>query len=185
MTQVVEIQDPAERSRIAEAVLRDLSDWFGIEESTRRYIEDAAALPTFAVEPDLGFLCLKQHTPQAAELYVMGVRQEAHRRGIGRALVAEAGLWCRARGIRYLQVKTLGPSRPDPGGYDATRAFYEAVGFIALEELHGLWSEDNPTLILVKEVGRTFSVVPVEGLPELRQGDDLAALIAERRSTPA
>src|SRR5207244_304763 len=43
VTQVVEIQDPAERSRIAEAVLRDLSDWFGIEESTRRYIEDAAA----------------------------------------------------------------------------------------------------------------------------------------------
>jgi coenzyme F420-0:L-glutamate ligase/coenzyme F420-1:gamma-L-glutamate ligase len=179
VTQVVEISDPAERSRIAEAVLRALPDWFGIEEATRRYIEDAAALPTLAVEPDLGFLCLRQHTPQAAELYVMGVRQEEQRRGLGRALVAEAEHWCRARGIRYLQVKTLGPSRPDPG-YDATRAFYEAVGFVALEELHGLWSHDNPTLILVKDVGPTFSVTPVEGLPELREGDDLAALIAER-----
>jgi coenzyme F420-0:L-glutamate ligase / coenzyme F420-1:gamma-L-glutamate ligase len=177
--QVVEISDPAERSRIAEAVLRDLPDWFGIEEATRRYIEDAATLPTLAVEPDLGFLCLKQHTPSAAEVYVMGVRQEEHRRGIGQALVAEAELWCRTQGIRYLQVKTLGPSRPDPG-YDATRAFYEAVGFIALEELHGLWDEENPTLILVKDVGPAFSVTPVEGLPELREGDDLAALIAER-----
>ena len=178
MTQVVEIQEPAERSRIAKAVLRDLPDWFGIEEATRAYIEDAAALPTFAVEPDLGFLCLKQHTPRAAELYVMGVRQEQHRRGIGRALVAEAESWCRAHGVRYLQVKTLGPSRPDPG-YDATRMFYEAVGFVAIEELHGLWSNDNPTLILVKDVGPGFSVTPVEGLPELREGDDLAALIVE------
>ena len=179
MTQVVEIQEPGERSRVAEAVLRDLPDWFGIEEATRTYIEDAAALPTFAVEPDLGFLCLKQHTPRAAELYVMGVRPEQHRRGIGRALVAEAESWCRAHGVRYLQVKTLGPSRPDPG-YDATRMFYEAVGFVAIEELHGLWSHDNPTLILLKEVGPGFSVAPVEGLPELREGDDLAALIAER-----
>ena len=177
--QVVEIQEPAERSRIAEVVLRDLPDWFGIEEATRRYIEDAATLPTFAVEPDSGFLCVKQHTPRAAEVYVMGVRREQHRRGIGRALVHEAERWCLGRGIRYLQVKTLGPSRPDPG-YDATRSFYEAVGFVALEELHGLWDEENPTLILVKDVGPGFSVTPVEGLPELREGDDLAALIVER-----
>jgi coenzyme F420-0:L-glutamate ligase/coenzyme F420-1:gamma-L-glutamate ligase len=178
--QVVEIQEPEERSRIAEAVLRDLPDWFGIEEATRKYIEDAATLPTFAVEPDAGFLCVKQHTAQAAEVYVMGVRREQHRRGIGRALVVEAERWCRAQGIRFLQVKTLGPSRPDPGGYDLTREFYDAMGFVRLEELHGLWDEENPTLILVKDVGPGFSVSPVEGLPELREGDDLAGLIAER-----
>jgi coenzyme F420-0:L-glutamate ligase / coenzyme F420-1:gamma-L-glutamate ligase len=180
VTRVVEISDPAERSRIAEVVLRDLPDWFGIEESTREYIEDAATLPTFAVEPDAGFLCVRQHTPQAAEIYVMGVRREQHRRGIGRALVAEAERWCRARGVRYLQVKTLGPSRPDPGGYHETRAFYVAVGFVPLEELDGLWDEENPTLILIKDVGPGFAVMPVEGLPELREGDDLAGLIAER-----
>jgi coenzyme F420-0:L-glutamate ligase/coenzyme F420-1:gamma-L-glutamate ligase len=179
VTQVVEIHDAAERSRVAEAILRDLPEWFGIEESTRQYIEDAATLPTLAVEPGLGFLCLKQHTPRAAELYVMGVQREQHRRGIGRALVDEAERWCRARGIRYLQVKTLGPSRPDTG-YDATRAFYEAAGFTALEELPGLWSHDNPALILVKDVGGGFTVTPVEGIPELREGDDLAGLIAER-----
>jgi coenzyme F420-0:L-glutamate ligase / coenzyme F420-1:gamma-L-glutamate ligase len=179
VTKVVEVHEPAERSRIAEAVLRDLPEWFGIEESTRQYIEDAATLPTFSVEPDLGFVCLEQHTPRAAEVYVMGVRREQHRRGLGRALVAEAARWCRARGIGYLQVKTLGPSRPD-AGYEATRAFYESVGFVALEELHGLWSHDNPALILVKDVGPGFSVAPVEGLPELREGDDLAALILER-----
>ncbi|MFL5941932.1 MAG: coenzyme F420-0:L-glutamate ligase [Gaiellaceae bacterium] len=179
MIQVVEIDDPAERSRIAGAVLRDLPEWFGIETATAAYVEHAATLPTFAVEPDAGFLCLERHTPRAAELYVMGVRREQHRRGIGRALVAAAEAWCRAHRIRYLHVKTLGPSRSSRG-YDATRAFYEALGFVALEELHGLWSEGNPALILVKDVGSGFSVTPVEALPELREGDDLAALVAER-----
>jgi coenzyme F420-0:L-glutamate ligase/coenzyme F420-1:gamma-L-glutamate ligase len=179
VTDVVEIDDPAERSRVAEAVLRDLPEWFGIEEATQGYIDAAATLPTFVVEPDAGFLCLKQHTPQAAEVYVMGVRRDQHRRGSGRALVEAAEAWCRDRGIRYLQVKTLGPSRPDPE-YDRTRAFYESLGFVPLEELHGLWDEENPALILVKDVGAGFSVTPVEGLPELREGDDLAALIADR-----
>jgi coenzyme F420-0:L-glutamate ligase / coenzyme F420-1:gamma-L-glutamate ligase len=179
VTEVVEIHDAAERSRLAEAVLRDLPDWFGIEESTRKYIEDAATLPTFAVEPDLGFLCVKQHTPQSAEVYVIGVRREQHRRGIGRALIAAAERWCREQGVRYLQVKTLGPSRPDPG-YDRTRAFYAGTGFVALEELHGLWDEGNPTLILLKEVSPGFAVTPVTGLPELREGDDLAGAIIGR-----
>jgi coenzyme F420-0:L-glutamate ligase / coenzyme F420-1:gamma-L-glutamate ligase len=179
VTQVVAIEDPAERSRVAEAVLRDLPEWFGIEESTAAYVASAATLPTFAAEADAGFLCLKQHTPRAAELYVMGVRLDRHRQGIGRALVAQAESWCRAHGVRYLHVKTLGPSRPSRG-YDATRAFYEGVGFVALEELHGLWGDDNPALILVKDVGPGFTVTPVEGLPELRAGDDLAALVAER-----
>ena len=149
MTRVVEIEDPAERSRIAEAVLRDLPGWFGIEEATRDYVQGAATLPTFAVEPDVGFLSVKQQTPAAAELYVMGVRPGHHRQGIGRALVAAAESWCRARGIRYLHVKTLGPSRPDEG-YAATRAFYEALGFVPLEETTAFWGEANPCLVMVK-----------------------------------
>ena len=176
---VVEVEVPAERSRVAEALLRDLPEWFGIESATRHYIEAAAGLPTFVVPPDQGFLCVKRHTAEAAELYVLGVRRALHRRGIGRALVAAAELWCRQRGVRFLQVKTLGSSREDEG-YAATRRFYEALGFVALEELTGLWEAGNPTLLLVKDVRQGFSVSPVEGLPELREGDDLAALIADR-----
>ena len=43
---VVEVELPAERSRLCEHVLRDLPDWFGIEEATAAYISDVAALPT-------------------------------------------------------------------------------------------------------------------------------------------
>ena len=69
---VVELERPAERSRICERVLRDLPDWFGIEEATSAYIRDVAALPTFAVGDD-ALLALKLHTTRAAEVYVMGV----------------------------------------------------------------------------------------------------------------
>ncbi|HEU5207337.1 MAG TPA: GNAT family N-acetyltransferase [Gaiellaceae bacterium] len=146
---VVEIGDPAERSRICEVVLRDLPDWFGIEEATSAYIRDVAELPTFAVGDD-AFLALKTHNPRAAEVYVMGVRRERHGQGLGSALLAVAESHLREAGVEYLQVKTLGPSDPDEG-YERTRGFYEARGFVPLEELHDLW-EQNPCLLLVKRL---------------------------------
>jgi GNAT superfamily N-acetyltransferase len=146
---VVEVADPGQRSRLCESILRELPDWFGIEEATAAYIRDVADLPTFAVEDD-GFLAVKLHTPTAAELYVMGVRPERHRSGLGTALLAAAEDYLRARGVEYFQVKTLGPSRPDEG-YESTRRFYEARGFLALEEIHGLW-DGNPCLLMVKRL---------------------------------
>ncbi len=146
---VVEVEDPAERSRICERVLRDLPDWFGIEEATAAYIRDVAALPTFAARDD-AFVSLKVHHPRAAEVYVMGVRRDRHREGLGNALLDAAEAYLGRLGVEFLQVKTLGPSDPDVG-YARTRAFYAARGFVPLEELHGFW-EGNPCLILVKRL---------------------------------
>ena len=92
-----------------------------------------------------------RHQPVAAELYVLAVRPEWHRHGVGRALLAAVEAWLRAQGVEYLQVKTLGPSHPDEA-YALTRAFYEAQGFRALEELTQLWGESNPCLIMVKRI---------------------------------
>jgi GNAT superfamily N-acetyltransferase len=147
VSEVVEVHAPDERSRLCESILRELPDWFGIEEATAAYIRDVAELPTLAVGDD-AFLSLKLHTPRAAEVYVMGVRRARHREGLGTALLEAAEEYLRERGVEYLQVKTLGPS-DDDAGYARTRAFYEARGFVPLEELHGLW-EDNPCLLLVK-----------------------------------
>src|SRR5207248_10419216 len=44
----------------------------------------------------------------------------------------------------------------------------------------GVPDDENPALSLVKDVRRGFPVRPVDGLPGLREGDDLAALISER-----
>jgi GNAT superfamily N-acetyltransferase len=147
--QVAEVEDPDARSRLCESILRELPEWFGIEEATAAYIRDVAELPTFAVEDD-GFLALKHHGPSAAEVYVMGVRPAHHGRGLGTALLEAAEEYLCARGVDYLQVKTLGPSRPSEE-YERTRRFYEARGFVALEEIHGLW-EQNPCLLMVKRL---------------------------------
>ncbi|HUI36512.1 MAG TPA: GNAT family N-acetyltransferase, partial [Gaiellaceae bacterium] len=93
----------------------------------------------------------KQHTDAAAEIYVMGVRPESHRRGLGTALLEAAEAFLREREVEYLQVKTLGPSLPDEG-YAATRSFYGARGFRPLEELTAIWGEANPCLIMVKQL---------------------------------
>ncbi len=53
-------------------------------------------------------------------------------------------------GVRLLQVKTLGPSRPSAALTARTCAFYTAQDFLPLEELLDLWDVDNPCLLLVK-----------------------------------
>ena len=139
---------------ICETILRALPDWFGMEEGIQQYIQTIGQLPTFLAyqgERALGFLTVKVHNPYAAELYVMGILPEAHRQGLGRRLVAAAEVFLQAQGIEYIQVKTLGPSNPDPG-YARTRVFYQAVGFRPIEEFPLLWDENNPCLIMVKKI---------------------------------
>lgn len=151
---VEEVAAPEERSRICDAILRTLPQWFGIEEAITRYVRASAGLPMLAVRNGhdaVGFASLKRHAAHAAELYLLGVRPELHRRGIGTALVEAAEERLAADGVEYLQVKTLGPSRPSRG-YEQTRRFYEACGFRALEELPGYWDENNPCLIMVKRI---------------------------------
>ena len=151
---VEEVVDAQERSRICEEILQALPQWFGIEAAIRRYVHIAAELPMLVVRNGTaaaGFLSLKRHAPRAAELYLMGVRPDLHGRGIGTALLGAAEKQLAADGVEYLQVKTLGPSRPSRG-YERTRRFYQARGFRALEEIPGYWDEDNPCLIMVKRI---------------------------------
>ena len=83
----------------------------------------------------------------------MGVLPDRHRRGIGRALVEAAAADAAAQGTRLLHVEDAGPSHPSVG-YARTRSFYEALGFIAMEETTAIWGEANPCLILVKTLAR-------------------------------
>jgi GNAT superfamily N-acetyltransferase len=136
----------------AEGILRALPDWFGIEAAIADYARAADELPTFVAEAGgriVGFVTLKPTSASAAELHVMGVLPAWHRRGIGRALVERAAAYARAEGLAFLHVKTLAASDPDPG-YAATRRFYEAMGFVPLEELPQVWGPENPCLIMIR-----------------------------------
>jgi GNAT superfamily N-acetyltransferase len=151
-----------------------LPAWFGIESSNAHYVEAGAELPTYLAwpEPDpdsrpdgagghagagdrpdaagepAGVLLAARHFPGAAEIYLMAVDPALHRRGVGRALVEALERDLVADHVWLLQVKTLGPSHPDPG-YARTRMFYEGMGFAPLEETLDLWP-GNPCLIMVK-----------------------------------
>lgn len=136
-----------------ETILRALPDWFGIEESLQMYVRDTQRYPTAIAEhagEAVGFVTWRRHFPESAEIHCLAVLKQLHRRGIGRQLVEHVAATVRSAGARVLQVKTLGPSRPD-ANYARTRAFYFGLGFVPLEEFPDLWP-GNPCLILVRSL---------------------------------
>lgn len=135
-----------------EQLLRDLSEWFGIEQSVLNYMDAARTLPSMAALHNgriVGVCLVRRHTPFAAEIELLAVQRDLHRRGIGRRLLerVEADLW--ASGVKLLEVKTFGPSG-ESEAYERTRAFYESVGFLPLEERTDIWGPENPCLISIK-----------------------------------
>jgi GNAT superfamily N-acetyltransferase len=137
-----------------ERLLAGLPDWFGIEATNREYIGGLLSRPSAVAEDSrriAGFLSIERHNPRSAEVHVMAVDRELHREGVGTALLAWAERWCQQQGIRWLHVKTRGPSTPDPG-YDKTRRFYLARGFEPLFETLDLWGPEDAALILIKTI---------------------------------
>lgn len=138
----------------AEALLRSLPDWFGIEESLLEYASNTNTLPAFTVRLDdllVGFIALRQHFPGAWEIDCIAVHASSRNRGAGKALWAAAEEWLCSQGGQLLQVKTLAASHPSEA-YAETRRFYEAAGFQPLEVFPSLWGEGLPVLVYVKDL---------------------------------
>ena len=127
-------------------LLRDLPEWFGVEASIVQYVEDTRSFPNTAALHNgeiVGVCVVQNHTDVAAEIEVLAVRRDLHRHGIGRQLVEAVEIELRGAGVRLLQVKTLGPSGKS-AEYARTRAFYESIGFLPLEERSDIWGPGNP-----------------------------------------
>jgi ribosomal protein S18 acetylase RimI-like enzyme len=140
---------------IARVILESLPEWFGLTDPRETFINNAGHLPMIVArtqaEKVVGFLSLKRRTAAATEAYVLGVCREHHGRGCGRAMFDAAERRLAAEGVRYLTVKTLAASNPDPN-YAATRRFYEAIGFESIEVFPTLWDEGNPCLLMLKQI---------------------------------
>jgi GNAT superfamily N-acetyltransferase len=140
---------------ICRSILDQLPEWFGIPQSNADYARVADEGPAWLAVDNgeaVGVMVLKPHFATTVEIYVLAVVPARHRAGVGRALIARAEAVARQRGARFLTVKTRGPSKPyEP--YERTRAFYEALGFVALEEFTELWDAENPALFMVKPLG--------------------------------
>ncbi len=147
---------PAPPTIEAEAarILATLPEWFGIPESTAAYVRAAATGPTLvttSVGQVTGFVTLEQHFAESVELHCLAVQADRRGQGLGRELVEAALAWARERGGRFLQVKTLAATHPDPH-YAQTRGFYHAMGFVPLEVFPDLWGPGNPCLVLIRTV---------------------------------
>jgi len=148
-----------EKEKIAREILQALPDWFGIEASTEEYVKTSKNLPFFALyhkEQPVGFVALKLHNPYTAEIYVMGVLKEFHRKGLGKALVSEVEGFCMENKMEFLTVKTLDISQ-ESIAYEKTRKFYLSLGFKPLEVFPTLWDESNPCLFMAKCLHRDSS----------------------------
>ena len=136
-----------------ERLLRELPEWFGIEDALRDYVTSARQLPTYTARREgttVGVCLVNRHSDHAAEIYLLAVARHLHRSGIGRALLETVEQDLAAEGHELLQVKTLGASHPSPE-YAATRRFYETLGYRHLEEFDAgtVWP-DNPCLVMTK-----------------------------------
>ncbi|MDR0915991.1 MAG: GNAT family N-acetyltransferase [Oscillospiraceae bacterium] len=154
MFTVREISDAERKAQICGDVLRDLPNWFGIEEATQDYIDKSRSAPFFAAyngDSPVGFIYLHVHNEHAVELYCMGVQERYHRVGIGSLLTAAAEEYCRLNAHKFLTVKTLADAHPDEG-YRKTREFYYAKGFLPIEVFSDLWGEANPCLLMLKDL---------------------------------
>ena len=145
----------AGRAAVCRQVLEVLPEWFGIPAAIESYVAAASDLPMLAwFEPSgrvAGFVSVKAQTAAAAEVHVIGVKRPWHRRGVGRSLIEAAVQLAEAEGLRFLTVKTLSSSKADPN-YAATRRFYEAVGFLPIEEFPTLWGAGNPCVLMVRHL---------------------------------
>jgi GNAT superfamily N-acetyltransferase len=141
------------KSDACRAILTDLPEWFGIPEALEGYVAMAQHIDMLACRSGgviVAFVSLRKTSDAACEIVVLGVRRAFHRHGYGRALVSAAEEWASEHGCRLMHVKTIGESHPSIH-YAATRRFYDAVGFVPLEERDDIWP-GNPCLIMVKTV---------------------------------
>jgi GNAT superfamily N-acetyltransferase len=98
----------------------------------------------------VGFLTVVHHFEATSEIIWMAVHAGHRARGIGRALIRRLTDQLRAEGRRLLLVLTMSSLEEEPGvtdGYQRTRAFYRAVGFLPARELPDLWPGDKALLL--------------------------------------
>lgn len=133
-------------------VLKDLPEWFGLEEAIKEYVKNSSKYLLWAAKENneiLGFISLKETAQKVAEIYCMGVKKESHKQGIGTQLFASFEKYAKLN-YAYIQVKTVEYGHYKE--YDQTINFYKSVGFTEFEVFPTLWDEWNPCLVMIKSL---------------------------------
>lgn len=151
---IKEIVDIDEKEKISREILNDLPEWFGMPESTEEYITDSQDKPFIACFMDneaVGFVVLNATSVDCADIFVMGIKKNYHRMGIGTKLNDAYEELAKKLGYTYSQVKTVQSGHYKE--YDITNNFYKSVGYKELEVFPTLWDEWNPCQVYIKYIG--------------------------------
>jgi ribosomal protein S18 acetylase RimI-like enzyme len=154
MSQIIKLTNNEEKQSITNSILRELPEWFGIEEAIVEYVSGVKNTDYYAAYDSnipTGFISIKSNNSYTSEIYVIGVKKEYHNRGIGKMLLKTAQQILVNNKVKFLMVKTLGESHTDKY-YKNTRRFYKQAGFYPLEEIKEIWGEKDPCLIMVKNL---------------------------------
>ncbi len=149
---IKQITDNVKKQNICKEILKDLPEWFGIQESTQAYIDAVVNYPFIAYydgEEAIGFYSLREENEQTLDMYVLGIKKRYHNKGIGTKLQHYVFDYARDKGYTQCIVLTLSNKHKD-SGYALTRKFYHKMGFSDLYESDKIWDEFNPTQIMVK-----------------------------------
>ena len=151
--EIKKVEDKDIKEKVAREILYDLPEWFGMPESTESYITDSQDMPYLAAYADsklAGFIVLNATSPDTADIFVMGIKKEFHRKGIGRKLYEAYESMAKDLGFSYSQVKTVQTGHYDE--YDITNNFYKAMGYVELECFPEMWDSWNPCQIYIKYI---------------------------------
>ena len=151
---ILEIKDNDKKAEYVDFVLRKLPEWFGNEKNLLVYINTVCKYPLWAAFDNnncIGFISLKIHYNRTGDIYVCGVDPKYHGKGIGTLLYEILEKYCIEKKCEYIIVKTLSETvqyKP----YLKTKEFYGKMGFKELVTLTEMWDEDNPCLIMIKNL---------------------------------
>lgn len=74
------VTNPTEKARIIKEVLADLPKWFGLPESTQKYVQDGTKLPLWAAYEDheaVALINLTNSSKDCGVIYCMGGKKSA------------------------------------------------------------------------------------------------------------
>lgn len=155
MFKVEKITDKDLKTSITLEIMNSLPKWFNPPQDILKKSIEHRNMPFFAAFDGtkvIGFVTLKIHNRYTVEMYNLGVLEEYHRKGVGRALLTAVENYSKENGYKFITVKTLDASAQyEP--YERTRAFYLRNGFYPLEVFPLFWNEENPCLFLAKYIG--------------------------------
>ena len=151
---IEEILDNNKKAEYTNNILRKLPEWFGIEESLLEYVSTVKKYPFWAAfneENCIGFFSGKIHHNRTGDIYLCGVDPKYHGNGIGTLLFKEMENYFIKSNCKYIIVKTVDEMDIEKH-YGKTVKFYKSIGFEKLITLPEMWDENNPCLIMIKDI---------------------------------